>query len=39
MDSDMLVISPIDHALYDFSNASFAAGTFATNYLASMQRS
>ena len=36
MDSDMLVISPIDHALYDFSNA---AGTFATNYLASMQRS
>ena len=26
MDSDMLVISSIDHALYDFSNASFAAG-------------
>lgn len=27
MDSDMLVISSIDHALFDFSNASFAAGT------------
>jgi hypothetical protein len=26
MDSDMLVVNPIDHALYSYSNASFAAG-------------
>jgi hypothetical protein len=26
MDSDMLVVSPIDHALFSYSNASFLAG-------------
>lgn len=32
MDSDMLIVSAIDHALYGFSNASFVAGRFASSF-------
>ena len=39
MDSDMLVVNPIDHALYSYSNASFAAGKSYIDMFHDLRRS